>query len=90
MVAFMAMLTGVLHLWQENALVTDPKGFMFRFMIGLVLKLVSALVAVVAILLLLPHDRAVPLALTFAALYLAFLAFSTVGLSAQSRNAPRP
>ncbi len=90
MVAFLAVLTGCLLVWQENGLTADPKGFMFRFMIGLVLKLISALVAVVAILLLLPRSRAIPLALTFAALYLAFLAFSTVRLSARSRNAPRP
>lgn len=90
MVGFLAILTGGLLLWQENGLATDPKGFMFRFMIGLMLKLISALVAVVAILLLLPRDRAVPLALTFAALYLAFLIFSTVRLSARSRTAPRP
>lgn len=90
MLAFLAALTAVLHLWQESAMVTDPKGFMIRFMIGLVLKLVSALVAVVAILMLLPRSKAVPLALTFAVLYLAFLAFSTVRLSARSRNLPRP
>ena len=89
MLAFLAVLTALLHLWQENAMVTDPKGFMFRFMIGLVLKLVSALVAVVAILMLLPRGKAVPLALTFALLYLAFLAFSTVRLSTRSRNLPR-
>lgn len=88
--AFLAILTASLHLWQENAMLTDPKGFMFRFMIGLMLKLVSALVAVAAILMLLPRAKAVPLALTFALLYLAFLAFSTVRLSARSRNLPRP
>jgi|GEM_PF-483258 uncharacterized membrane protein YccF (DUF307 family) len=90
MLAFFAVLTGALHLWQESAMLTDPKGFMFRFMIGLVLKLLSALVAVVAILMLLPRGKAVPLSLTFAALYLAFLAFSTVRLSTRSRNLPRP
>ena len=90
MLAFLAVLTAALHLWQENAMVTDPKGFMFRFMIGLVLKLGSALVAVVVILMFLPRAKAVPLALTFALLYLAFLAFSTVRLSTRSRNLPRP
>lgn len=90
MLLFLAVLTASLHLWQENAMVSDPKGFMFRFMIGLVLKLIIALVAVVAILMLLPRREAVPLALNFAALYLAFLVFSTVRLSARSRNLPRP
>ncbi|MCI1751813.1 MAG: hypothetical protein LKM36_02795 [Flavobacteriales bacterium] len=90
MLAFLAALTAVLHLWQENGLIEDPKGFMFRFMLGLIIKLGSSLVAIAAILLLLPRERALPLALTFAVLYLAFLAFSTVRLSARSRNAPRP
>lgn len=90
MVAFLAVLTGVLHLWQENGLVEDPRGFMFRFMLGLIVKFVMALVVIAAILLLLPRERALPLALTFAALYLAFLTFSTIRLSARSRNAPRP
>ena len=90
MLAFLAVLTAVLHLWQENGLIEDPKGFMFRFMLGLIIKLGSSLVAIAAILLLLPRERALPLALTFAVLYLAFLAFSTVRLSARSRNAPRP
>lgn len=90
MVAFLAVITAVLHTWQESALVSDPKGFMFRFMIGLVLKMVLALVAVVALLLLLPRATAVPLALTFAVLYLLFLVFSTVRLSMRSRKAPRP
>lgn len=90
MIGFLAALTGALHGWQEDALAKDPKGFMFRFMLGLVLKLVAALVAVVAILLVLPRGRALPLALTFAVLYLAFLAFSTVRLSSLSRKAPKP
>lgn len=90
MLGFLAALTAVLHLWQENGLVEDPRGFMFRFMFGLMIKFAMALVVIAAILLLLPRTRAVPLALTFAALYLAYLAFSTVRLSTRSRNAPRP
>ena len=90
MLGFLAALTAVLHLWQENGLVEDPRGFMFRFMLGLMIKFAMALVVIAAILLLLPRTRAVPLALTFAALYLAYLAFSTVRLSTRSRNAPRP
>ena len=88
--AFWTMLSAALQIWQEGGLVDDPKGFMFRFMIGLVLKLLVALAAVAAILVLLPRERSVPLALMFAALYMAFLAFSTVRLSSRSRNAPRP
>jgi hypothetical protein len=87
---YLAAITLVLHLWQEKALVTDPKGFVNRFMLGLVLKMLLSLVLIVAVLFLLPRDTALPLALAFAVLYLAFLAFSTVRLSARSRNAPRP
>lgn len=67
----------------------DPKGFMSRFMLALALKLVVSLVAVAAILLLKPRSEAVPLALTFAALYLIFLVFSTAWLGRSARNAPR-
>jgi cobalamin synthase len=90
MVAFLAVLTGGLHLWQEQALTADPKGFLFRFMLGLIIKLVTALLVIVTLLLLLPRAQALPLALTFALLYLLFLAFSTVRLSARSRRLPKP
>lgn len=86
---FWTLLSAALQVWQEQGLIADPKGFMFRFMSGLVIKLLVALAAVAAILLLLPREQAVPLALLFAALYLAFLAFSTLRLSGRSRNAPR-
>jgi len=87
---FWTLLSAALQVWQEEGLITDPKGFMLRFMSGLVIKLLVALAAVAAILALLPRERAVPLALLFAVLYLAFLAFSTLRLSSRSRNAPRP
>jgi hypothetical protein len=90
MLLFLALLTGVVHAWQEHALATDPKGFMFRFMAGLALKLVVAVVSIAALLLLLPRARSLPLALTFAGLYLLFLVFSAVQLSTRSRRAPRP
>lgn len=87
---YLTVITVVLHTWQENALLTDPKGFVNRFMLGLVLKMMLSLALIVAVLFLLPRPVALPLALSFAALYLAFLVFSTVRLSARSRNAPRP
>jgi len=87
---FLALLTATLLVWQESGLASDPKGFMFRFMVSLVVKLLVALFATAALLLLLPRERSVPLALTFASLYLAFLVFSTLRLSVRSRNAPRP
>lgn len=89
LLGFLAVLTGGLVMWQENGLAKDPKGFLFRFMIGLVIKLIAALAVVAGILLLLPRARALPLALTFAVLYLLFLVFSTVRLSNRSRNLPR-
>ncbi|HEX2617382.1 MAG TPA: hypothetical protein VHL57_07550 [Flavobacteriales bacterium] len=85
-IIYLAGITLVLHLWQEGALITDPKGFVNRFMLGLVLKMLLSLVLIVAVLFLLPREIALPLALTFAVLYLAFLAFSTLRLMARSRN----
>ena len=88
-IAFLGVLTAVLIHWQERSMAADPKGFMSRFMLALALKLVVSLVAVAAILLLKPRSEAVPLALTFTALYLIFLVFSTAWLGRSARNAPR-
>ena len=88
--AFWTTLSAAMQIWQEAGLIGDPKGFMFRFMVGLVVKLLVALSAVAAILALRPRDEAVPLALLFTGLYLAFLAFSTIRLSSRSRTAPHP
>ncbi len=87
--AYLGGLTLVLHLWQERAMITDPKGFVRRFMAGLTLKMFVSVVAVAVVLLTLPRGRAVPLALTFALLYLAFLGFSTGRLVHLSRRQPR-
>lgn len=86
---FLGGLTMLLLSWQERAMAKDPRGFMLRFMTGLVLKLIAGLFAVAAILFLLPRAEGVRLALTFALLYLAFLAFSTMRLTLRSRNLPR-
>ncbi len=90
MLAFLAILTGALLAWQENGLIRDPKGFMARFMIGLMLKLLVAVAVVAGLLLLLPRAKAISLALTFTVFYLLFLIFTTVRLSIRSRHAPRP
>lgn len=84
---FLGALSGLLLAWQENALVSDPGGFMNRFMLGLMVKLMGSLFAVAIILYLLPRSKGVLLGLTFAVLYLAFLAFTTVRLSNRSRRA---
>lgn len=67
-------------------MITDPKGFVSRFMLGLLGKMLLSLLMVVALLILLPRERSIPLALTFAVLYLAYLAFSTLRLTRLSRT----
>ncbi|MBP8822051.1 MAG: hypothetical protein KBH07_00235 [Flavobacteriales bacterium] len=86
---FLGGLTTLLLSWQERAMAHDPRGFMLRFMTGLVIKLIAGLFAIAAILFLLPRGQGVRLALTFAVLYLAYLAFSTMRLTLRSRNLPR-
>lgn len=88
-VGFLTLLSAVLLTWQESGLAKDPKGFMFRFMTGLVLKMLSALLVVAVILIALPRAEGVPLALLFALLYLMFLAFSTIRLNRISRKGSR-
>jgi F0F1-type ATP synthase assembly protein I len=89
-IGYLAGFTLFLHRWQEGALHTDPKGFVRRFMTGLVLKMLISLFLLLAIVFLVPRDLALPLALTFALLYLAFLGFSTARLVGFSRDLPRP
>lgn len=89
-VAYLTAITLVLHVWQERALEHDPKGFVNRFMLGLVGKMLLSLLLIVIVLFTLPRGTALPLALAFAVLYLAFLAFSATRLSMRSRNGPAP
>lgn len=87
---FLFLLTALLLIRQEGNLSADPRRFTSGFMAGLAIKLLAGAAAVAAILSLLPRDAAVRLTLTFAVLYLAFLAFSTMRLGAVLRNLPRP
>ncbi len=75
------LLTLALHLWQERAAPSDIKGFIRRFMAGLILKLLLSLL-VLALLLhkLPPGGERTPFVMAFALLYLAFLGFSTARL----------
>ena len=82
---FFTLITLVLHQWQEQAYENDPKGFVRRFMLGLMIKLFLSLTVVVAMLMLLKSDK-VSVVLVFAFLYLAFLAFSTVRLVSLSKT----
>ena len=88
-ITYLAGLTLVLHIWQERSMHTDPKGFVRRFMTGLVLKMLVSLFLLLGLVFLVPRDLALPLALSFALLYLAFLGFSTARLVGMSRHLPR-
>ena len=59
---------------------TDPKGFVTRFMLGLILKMFMSLVVVVCMLMLIKGDHRIATVLIFGLLYLVFLAFSTIRL----------
>lgn len=83
---YFTALTYVLLHWQEQAMVEDPKGFVRRFMLGLMLKMMVSLILVVCIMLLGPKQVLLPLVLSFALLYLAFLGFSTFRLVTRSRH----
>lgn len=80
--AWFTIVTLVLHLWQEPAAANNVKGFMRRFMAGLVIKLLASLVLVfVLVQLLADAAQLKPLLLAFVLLYLAFLGFSTARLT---------
>lgn len=88
-IGYLALTTYLLHHWQEGAMRTDPKGFVRRFMTGLVVKMLVSLFLLLAIVFLVERALALPLALTFALLYLAFLGFSTARLVNLSRTMPK-
>lgn len=87
---YFAVFTFFLHRWQEANFATDPKGFVRRFMTGLVLKMFASIAVLVTCMLLLPPDLLVPFTLSFAVLYLAYLVFSTARLMRLSRPTARP
>jgi hypothetical protein len=89
MLAWFTLLAIGLHLWQEHAMAADPKGFARRFMAGLGIKMLLSLGMLVLVLLRSPKESVLTAGITFAALYLAYLAFSTVRLSGLSRRLPR-
>lgn len=83
-------ITAFLHGWQEASFATDPKGFVRRFMLGLVLKMFISIAVLVIGMLVVPPDVLVPFTLAFAVFYLAYLVFSTTRLLRLSRSAPHP
>lgn len=82
---YFAAITFFLHRWQENNFAADPKGFVRRFMTGLVLKMFTSIAVLVVCMLLVPAELLVPFTLSFAVLYLAYLVFSTARLMRLSR-----
>lgn len=90
MVVWFALLTAGLHTWQEHGLATDPKGFVRRFMGGLMLKMLLSLVLLVVLVLRLPGEQVANVGISFAVLYIAFLVFSTTRLMRMVRTAPKP
>ena len=68
---------------------TDPKGFMRRFMGSLALKMLLSLGLLTVLLLRAPKEKLLVSGVAFAVLYLAYLAFSTVRLSALARKLSR-
>ncbi len=81
LLVYFTTITLVLLTWQERRTATDIKGFIRRFMVGMVTKLLGSLVVLFILLLLVPHEPRSPLTIAFAALYVAFLVFSTARLS---------
>ena len=89
MLLWFAAITTALHLWQEHSMASDPKGFVRRFMAGLMLKMLLSLGVMVVLLIRAPKETVLPNGIAFAVLYLAFLAFSTARLSGLSRKLPK-
>jgi branched-subunit amino acid transport protein AzlD len=89
MLIWFAAITTALHLWQEHSMATDPKGFVRRFMGGMSLKMLLSLGVLVVLVVRAPKEAVLSSTIAFAVLYLAFLAFSTVRLTALSRKLPK-
>lgn len=80
LLVYFTLVTLVLLLWQERKGRTDVKGFIRRFMAGMVIKLMGSMLLLFILLKVVPKETASPLAVSFALLYLSFLAFSTIRL----------
>ncbi len=90
LLAWFALITLALHLWQEPAMRRDPKGFARRFMAGLSIKMLLSLLVAVVLLLRAPKPERLVIGVAFAGLYLAYLAFSAARLTGQAHKLPRP
>jgi len=76
----------LLHRWQERGLEGRPMLFQQRFMAGLTIKMLLSLVLLVVLVLALPKEQVLSVAITFCALYLAYLGFSTARLVGMMRR----
>ncbi len=76
----------LLLIWQERALGPDVQRFIRRFMGGMVLKLLLSLVLLIFLVKAVPAVHVKPLSTTFALLYFAYLAFSTIRLASRLRS----
>ena len=90
LLVYFTAITLVLLSWQERRAITDIKGFVRRFMLGMVIKLMGSLVLLFVLLRLAPKDITNQLTVTFALLYFAFLIFSTVRLTMILRRVSKP
>lgn len=90
LLVYFTAITLVLLSWQERRAVTDIKGFVRRFMLGMVMKLMGSLVLLFVLLRLAPKEITNPLTVAFALLYFAFLIFSTVRLTMILRRVSKP
>ena len=75
--------------WQERALGPDVQPFIRRFMGGMVLKLLVSLVLLIILVKVVQGVDPKPLSSTFALLYFAYLAFSTIRLAGRLRSVQR-
>lgn len=82
---YFAMISFILLAWQEQALANDPKGFVRRFMLGMILKMFISLGLLFYLMSILDDATEKPFAATFILLYMAFLAFTTVRLVTRLR-----
>lgn len=83
---YFGMASLLLHQWQERGLAGRPMLFQQRFMAGLAIKMMVSLVLLVVLVLLLPKEQVLSVAITFCALYLAYLGFSTARLVGMMRR----
>ena len=88
-ISYFMLLSTVLHAWQERSMITDPKGFIRRYLTGLSIKMFLSLIVLVVLLLATAKADRLPIAVTFILLYLAYLGFSTARMAMLIRKVPR-